>query len=309
MSLLRYLGFMAEYFGARCLLFVAQALPLRTALRFGEQMGGLAGLFMPGRRGLAIDNLMKAFPHMSRDRAEAIALKTYRHFGRAAVESAVAHRLLRRSTFRSHLVIRGEEHLRKVIAEGNGAIIVGAHLGVWELFGLALRYIGAPPHVVYRPTKNPYLDRFIRRWRSAFGQTMVPRKGALRTLLRVLRRKGYITLLVDQHVRRDGIWVPFFGRPASTTPAPAALALVTGAPILVAYGCRLPGTYRFELFLDEPIRAEPTDDREADIKRITAEITRRIEGFVRLFPEQWLWLHRRWHTPPPEHMDKGTTNE
>lgn len=304
-----FLGFAAEYIGVRLLLCGLQMLPLRSALRAGEGIGRLAAFVTPGRRRRAVDNLMKAFPEgMSRARAEGITLDVYRHFGRAAVESALAHRLLRGATLREHIVVRHEERLRDVISEGRGGIFVTAHLGVWELSGVVFQHFGADACTVYRPTGNPFLDRFIRKWRAAFGQTMVERKRALPTLLRTLRRKGYIALVVDQHVRRTGVWVPFFGRPASTTPAPAALALATGAPILTGYCCRLPGTYRFEIFFDRPLRPTATSDREADIKRITAEITHRIEGYVRRFPEQWLWLHRRWHTPPTEGRDGGRTD-
>ena len=129
---------------------------------------------------------------------------------------------------------------------------------------------------------------------------------AARRLLRALtREKSHVALLVDQHTRKEGIWVPFFGRPASTTPAPAVLALATGAPILSGYCRRLPGTYQFEMVIDEPIIARSTGDKKADVERITTDINERFETYIRRFPDQWVWLHRRWHTPPWE-RGKGT---
>ena len=232
-----------------------------------------------------------------------MAVDSFAHFGRATVEGAFAHRLLRRSTFRRHVSIANEERLRATLAEGKGAILVTGHLGVWELFGRVFQFLGGRSHVVYRPPKNPFADRFLREWRAALGQELVEREGALRPLLRALRDGGYIGLLMDQHAKRDGVWTPFFGRSASTTPAPALLALRTGAPILPGYLRRLPGTYRFELFFDEPLRVAPSGDRAADIERVTARLSSLLESYIRRTPTQWLWMHRRWRTPPHDALN------
>jgi len=296
----RQFDYLMQYGTMNAALLLAGALPPEASLRLGEWAGRLmAGLTRP-RLELAVENLMRAFPALSRAQAEQTAIRVYEHFGRAAVEAALARRLLRPSTYRRHIVFRHEERLHRVLAAGRGAIFVTGHLGVWEIFGLLLGYLGARTYSVYRRLKNPYIDRTVRRWRASLGQVMVDREGALMKLLRVLRRGGYIALLVDQHAKADGVWVPFFGRPASTTPTPALLALRTGAPIVTGYARRLPGIYRFEVFVDEPIYATPTGDRAADVRRITMEVSRRIEGYVRRFPDQWLWLHRRWHRPPAE---------
>ena len=305
MSLVRRPSYMAEYLAARSFVLLAEALPLTAALRFGE-WGGRRIIFWTRRNfETAVDNFLHAYPNMTRAEAEGRATRVYEHFGRASAEMAVAHRLLRRSTYRDHIAIRNEERLREVIAAGRGAIFVTAHLGVWEIFGILLHHWGVNLTSVYRAVKNPYLDRFVRRQRSGFGQTMIEKEGALPVLLRVLRQGRYIALLVDQHAKRDGVWVPFFGRLASTTQAPALLALRTGAPIVMGYARRLPGVYRFELFWDKPIYAKPSGDRAADVMRITLEISRRIEGYVRQSPEQWLWLHRRWHRIPQKVDEKG----
>ena len=221
------------------------------------------------------------------------------------MEVAFGDRLLKPSTFSDHIVLRNEHYLRDVLAAGKGAIFVTAHLGPWEMFGMLARHWGVPLTSVYRPMKNPYIDRFMWRYRAAHGQTLVPKYGAAPALLRVLRRGGYIALLADQHAKDEGLWVPFFGRPASTTPAPALLALRTGAPIVTGYARRLPGLYRFEVFCDEPLFVRPTGDRPADVRNATIEINRRIEGYVRQFPDQWLWMHRRWRTPPAGVLEKG----
>lgn len=308
MNPFRYMYWLLEYLCMRLFLLAAQALPLPAALRFGEVVGRLTAFATPRRRRIAVGNLLHAYPEMSKAAAKRMVVKVYEHFWRFPVEMAFAPRLLRPSNFRKHVTIRHEDRLREVLSGGKGGIFVTAHLGVWEIFGFALRHLGATCHSVYRPVKNPLIDRYIRRQRAFFGQVLVKRRGALRTLLRAVRKKGYAAILVDQHARRDGIWVPFFGRLAATTPAPALLALRTGAPILLGYSRRLPGTYKFEVFCDVPWTVEPTDNRAADLERITLNISRRIESYVREVPEQWLWLHRRWHEPPSAALEKWRTH-
>lgn len=308
MNLLRYPFWLLAYLGVRLFSLVAQALPMPLALRLGEAAGDVAALLTPGRKRIAIENLLCAYPRMSKAGAGKMAQKVYEHLGRLGVEMALAPRLLRPSNLRRHVTFVHADRLERLISDGKGGIIVTAHLGIWEIAGPVFDYFGVNCHSVYRPVKNPLIDRHIRRQRAAFGQTLVERDGALPRLLRVLRKKGYAGLLVDQHAKRNGTWVPFFGRLASTTPGPALLALRTGAPIMLAYSRRLPGTYKFEVFFDEPFTVEGSGDTTADVERITFEISRRIEGYVRKVPEQWLWLHRRWHKPPPQAAAKWRTH-
>jgi len=304
-DLLKRPGHLAEFAGTAAFLFAAQALPLEEALRLGEWGGRRVMAWTPTRVRIVMDNLRRSFPEKTDAELRTICRGVFEHFGRAAVEIAVAHRLIRSSNWRDHIVFRNEHILHDVLAEGKGAIFLTGHLGVYEIFGLLLSFRGAELVSVYRPIKNPLIDRLIRRRRTAFRQVVVERQGALPALWRVLRNKGYVGLVVDQHIRRDGVWVPFFGRPASTTPAPALLALRTGAPIVVGCARRLPGLFRFEVVADEPIRARPSRDRERDVLELTARLTRRIEDHIRETPEQWLWMHRRWRPVPPEDLAKG----
>jgi len=297
--------YFAEYLGGKIFMAVAQSLPLPAAMKFGEWCGRRMIFWSRRSFRTGVDNLLQAFPDMSPAEAEARATRVYEHFGRATVEVALGDRLLGPSTFDDHIVLLGENHLRDVMAAGKGAIFVTAHLGPWEIFGLLARHYGVSWTSVYRPMKNPYIDRSMWRYRAAHGQTLIPKYGAAPALLRVLRRGGYIALLVDQHAKDEGLWVPFFGRPASTTPAPALLAMRTGAPIVTGYARRLPGLYRFEVLCDEPLFVRPAGDRPAAVRNATIEVNRRLESYVRQFPDQWLWMHRRWRRPPAEVLEKG----
>jgi len=288
-----------EYVSFRLLQFLALALPVRLALRLGDTLGALAAALAPGRMRIAEENLLQAFPGMSPRRARAIAVGVFRHCVRGTIEVTRAQRVLRADNFRRFVRFRNEAVIDRVFESGRPAIWVTAHLGTWEIFGMCMAMRNARLTSVYRPLHNPWIDRLVRRCRTAMGQRMVERKGALLALLKVLRRgESHVGLLVDQHVRRGAVWVRFFGRPAATTPAPALLALRTGAPIVLWYTRRLPGTFRFEATVEEPIYVEPSGDGRAEILRVTEHISRRLEEFIKNAPEQWLWFHRRWRTPP-----------
>ncbi len=174
--------YLAEYLGGRLFLSAAQGLPLPAAVKFGEWCG--RQMIPWSRRSFrtAVDNLLQAFPDMTQPEAEALATRVYEHFGRAAVEVAFSDRLIRRSTFSDHLVVRNEHYLREVLAAGKGAIIVSAHLGPWEMFGVLAHHWGIPLTSVYRPPKNPYLDRFLRRYRAEHGQAYISKYGVAREL-------------------------------------------------------------------------------------------------------------------------------
>lgn len=295
----------AQYAAGRLLMLMLQSMPLPTAVRIGELAGPLLVPLSRRNCNIGVDNLLHAFPGLQKDAAEERIRKVYAHFGRAMVEMAFAQRMLGPNSFRDHVFIRNEHILHEVRKAGKGAIFVTAHMGIWEVFSILLRNLEFQTTTVYRPLSNGYIDGYVRRLRKRFGQTMVPRVGALPRLLRVLRQGGYIALLADQHAKRDGIWTPYFGRPASTTPAPALLAIRTGAPIVMGYVRRVPGLFQFEVLIDEPIVAKPSGDRDADVYNITCQITKRIETYVRSAPEQWLWIHRRWHRIPGRVDEKG----
>ena len=229
--------------------------------------------------------------------AQELARRAFQHFAMVMIEIAFFSRLVRPSTFRKHVRFCNLDVVENARRNGQGVIFVTAHFGNWELGGVVMAHLGRRLHSVYRPLDNPLLDRYVIRTRRMSTQQVIPRKGALAKLLRVLRRGGDVAFLVDQHAGSEGVWVDFFGRPASTTPAPALLSLRTNAPIITAYTRRIDRGFKFEMVLDRPIQVESTGDRQRDVERITTAINARIESYIRRAPEQWLWLHRRWRTP------------
>jgi Kdo2-lipid IVA lauroyltransferase/acyltransferase len=300
---------LAEYCGVQIARFIALSLPVEAGMRLGETLGAWSALILRKRRRQTEDNLLKAFPGMSPTEARRLAIRVFQHFGRNAIETIRSKRMVTDDTIRGHLNMVDESLMDRILAAKQPAIWVTAHIGVWEIVARYFALRGVDFTSVYRPVKNRLVDRMLRRMRTDETHKLIERKGALRGMIRALKRENrHVVILVDQHVRKEGIWVPFFGRLAATTPAPAVLALQTGAPIIIWHSRRLPGTYNFEAHVDEPIIVEPSGDRAADIERITRQISNRLESIIRETPEQWLWLHRRWRTPPADVVERNSAH-
>ncbi len=195
--------------------------------------------------------------------------------------------------------LEDSENLRAAMEGGKGAIIVSGHLGNWEIMAAAGMGQGVYPVSVYRPLDNPLLDAWVRSLRGVDGADVVEKRGAVRGLLKALRRGRLVAILVDQDPRRHGVFVPFFGTPASTIATPAELALLTGAAIIPGFALRTGPGFRYRTWFEPALDVRPEADHEAEVLRITAELNRRLEAAIRQAPEQWLWLHRRWKTRPP----------
>jgi KDO2-lipid IV(A) lauroyltransferase len=178
--------------------------------------------------------------------------------------------------------------------EAGGCIFVTPHLGNWELMPYVSALIGIPLAIVIRPLDNPYLERAIFSSRISSGHFMIPKKNAMFSLERMLRKGKSIGMLPDQKTSR-GLRVKFFGESATVTPVPAMLAIRHGRPVVVVAACRTKDPYFFEGFISDPIWPDPhnTDER-SEILRITVEINLKMEEVIRRFPEQYLWMHNRW---------------
>jgi KDO2-lipid IV(A) lauroyltransferase len=183
---------------------------------------------------------------------------------------------------------------------GRGVIFVTAHMGSWEVLGALSALVGYPLWSLARPLDNPLLDRLVVRHREQHGQHILDRRGAILHAMRLLRAGEHVAFLVDQDARRRGVFVPFFGRPASTVASVARLSIATGAPVVFCYALRETDELRFKVYVDGPLWPDPGVPRDEEIVRITATFTRWIEQAVRKSPERWLWLHRRWKTVPTE---------
>jgi KDO2-lipid IV(A) lauroyltransferase len=286
---------------ARAAGLVARAvapLPRRTALGIGRSLGRLLGDLDRRHLAIAAGNLRRAFPEWDEGRALRTARAVYAHFGSVLLdllwmEGRTPDRI------RSLLEVRGREHVERSMAAGRGALLVTAHIGNWELHGVAHGLLFGPIHVLARPLDNTLLDRRLCALRTMAGNTVIYKQRALARILRALREGGAVAILIDQNVQPgDGIFVDFFGRPAATTTVAAALAVKTGCALVPCRTELLPDG-RYRIGYDPVVEWSPSGDRQADVACLTQRLTRTIEDWVRETPAQWLWMHRRWKTRPP----------
>ena len=187
----------------------------------------------------------------------------------------------------------GIERLARLKAQGRAVVFVSAHYGNWEIASLAAGQFGMPFHYVYRQANNPYIERWVQRFRRATLGAYHPKGAAgLRELIRAARRGEHLGLLADQKTN-EGIAVPFFGRPAMTGAAVARIALRYGLDVVPARVDRLSGG-RFRVTVETPIDVLAGADAEADVAALLGRINRIFEDWIRARPDHWLWLHRRW---------------
>lgn len=260
-------------------------------------VAGLAGVahgWLGIRRELAEENLRRAFPERPAEWIRATARAAYAHLGREMLVAARLERLGREGVL-ARTRVEGLDGLREALGRGRGAVLFTGHFGNWELAGAALTVRGVPLDVVAQRQSNRHLDALIRRAREAVGMRVIERGKAPRGALRALRSGRAVGFVADQDARRHGVFVPFFGRPASTHRGPALLALRASAPVFVVTAARVPDGYEVTV---EPVVVDRGGETEQAIERLTAAATARLEAAVRRHPEQYLWLHRRWRTRP-----------
>jgi KDO2-lipid IV(A) lauroyltransferase len=194
--------------------------------------------------------------------------------------------------------IEGLEHLAAATDGTSGVLLLTGHFGNWELLGLAHALTRLPLTVVVRPLDSSVLNRLAERLRARTGAELIAKRSALRPVLRALRHGRMVGILLDQNASRDeGVFVPFFGRPASTSRSLALLAVRTGRPIVPVFIHREPDG-RHRIVIEPALPVPAAISPEAAVVELTAECARRTEAIIRRWPEQWFWLHRRWRTVP-----------
>lgn len=286
-----------EYAAFVALRTIVRALPTSWALGLGEVLGWVAGVVFRVRRAVVDQNLAAAFPDEPRGRRAAIARGSYRHLGREAVAMFRLGGHMRDWVLASTSV-DGLEPLLEAVGRGQGGIVVTGHLGSWEMGGAAIAVRGAPVDAVALVQGNPLFDHDLVETRRKLGMEVIRRGDASKAVLRSLRSGRVPALVADQNARKAPVFIDFFGRPAATFRGPALFALRTGAPLFVGICVRVgrhPQRYRIVL---EEVAIEVSGDLDDDVERLTQAHAAILEGWVRRFPEQYFWQHKRWKTRP-----------
>ncbi len=277
-------------------------LPRPLARWTAARLAALVFAIYPPWNRVILFNLGLAFPDWDQARRQRVAHEMVRNIGWMAAEFAHFphnspadwHRILE---------VEGAANFAAAEACGKGVLLLTGHLGAWELLPFAAFVrpaYGVPKYFVARAIDNPRLDALINRYRAFSGNLQINKDQAARGALRVLRNRGAVGLLIDQNSSpEESIFVNFFGIPAATTAGLARLARHTGAPVVPAYVYWDHALQKYKACAEPALTLERTGDQEADIREYTARFNSIIEAFIRRFPDQWLWAHRRWKNRPP----------
>jgi Kdo2-lipid IVA lauroyltransferase/acyltransferase len=287
-----------EYLIARGLLAGFGCLPLRAALRAGSGLGRAAYYFSGRLRRTGQRNLELAFPDSTQTERRRLLRGCFENLGRLLGVFSQFGR--NPQALREMIECEGIEHLKAAREGGRGVILFTGHVGAWELSSFALSVFGHPLSFLVRRIDNPKIEALVDARRARLGNRTIDKRSAAREMLQILQSGGTLGILVDLNtLDREGIFVDFFGTPASTTFMLAKLALRTEAAVLPVFAPWDSTRKRFLLKIDEPLSIERSGDDEEDVRRVTQQFTGVIEKYVRHYPKQWLWIHRRWKTRPP----------
>lgn len=283
-----------EYIPLRIAVGIVDLLPIHAALSCGRGFGKVSWHLLRSRRRTAIENILLTGITSDVGEAERIAKASFESFGMVTVESLASKKLLTPDTLEKYIDISIPAETEKLLADPvNGGIFVSAHLGNWEVSGHVISFWKRLVAVA-RTLNNPYAQAFMLRRNPRINMEILAKHSVDRmSLIRPLKSGQMLGLISDQHASSHGIMADFFGHPAKTVTSPARLHLATRCPIVCGY-CVRTGPMKFTMRSSEPLMYEKTSDHDADILRITSDLNKRLEAFIRLYPEQYLWAHRRW---------------
>jgi KDO2-lipid IV(A) lauroyltransferase len=291
------------YLVVRSTVCVLQAVPMRWAFGFAGWLAWLAYRIDKRHRRVAAENLRFAFPHHSEEEIDRLVRGCYQHFAAVVIEIALLPRKLQVANWRRYAELRQGEQIVPVLLADRPALIVCGHFGNWEMAGYALGLFGFPTFAIARVLDNPHLERFLKQFRQRTGQTIIAKKDDFDRLTEVMKAGGKVATLADQDAGPRGVFVNFFGRPASAHKAVALMALEFNAVMIVSGTPRIApvelGTMRYAIECEDVIDPQDYANQPNAIKAITQRYHDALERLIRRHPEQYFWLHRRWKTPPP----------
>jgi len=296
------------YLIVRVMVALIQAVPREWAFSFAGTLAWVVHAVDKRHRKVAAENLVFAFPelyaHHETNPEQAAKLKehiraVYNHFCLLLVEIILLPRILRPHNWRTYLELDRPDTVIPMLLEDKPLILVTSHHGNWEIGGYLMGLVGIPSYAIARVLDNPYLEKFLLDFRERTGQKILAKKGDFELIEEVLSKGGKLATLADQDAGPKGVFVDFFGRPASTHKAVAFLALEYKVPMLVVGTPRVGKPLHYRIEIEDIIHPDEYLERPDGCKALTERFTRALERIIRRHPEQYLWLHRRWKHAPP----------
>lgn len=282
------------YVAVRAVFAIMQMFPIDWNLRTARILARVWPVILPRHRQRALAHLCSAFADSPRSQLSRLADQCLASVTMFAVEAICLPRLINAQNWSRHVHLRDFDEALRLILSGKGVILVTGHYGSFELVGHLLACLGFNVTAVMRPLDNSYINRFIVDSRRTHGLTLLDKKGAMQSAEQLLADGAMLAFIGDQDAGRKGLFVDFFGQPASTYKSIGLLAMATGAPIVVGYARRLGDRARYEVGVERIIRQQDWESRNDPLAWITQAYTSAIESFVHEAPEQYLWIHRRW---------------
>ena len=271
-------------------------LPHSLALVLGRWLGVIVYWLAQEQRRLACDHLRESLELSDERKVKALAKKCFKNLGKNVVEF-MRFPSMGSKQIHKYIVFEGIQHVQDALAQGKGAIILTGHFGNWELLAAGISTVVAPLSPIVRELRSPRLNSLVSSYREKAGYSTIDRDTGVRQALRCLRRNNLLGIVADVDTTVNGVFVDFFGRPAYTPYSPIAFALKTGAAILPSFIIRQPdGSHR--AIIEPPLTLERCDDKEKELVINTQKFTKIIESYIREYPEQWIWMHKRWKTRP-----------
>lgn len=293
------------YFVVRILICFAQAIRIETGQRLACGLAWIVCDLLRIRRDVVDENLRHAFPDLSEDQRRDLARRMWQHLFLLALEVAHAPRKIHETNWRKYVKLGEVGDLMRLLLGDRPTVIVTAHFGNFEMGGFLLGLLGFPTYTVARNLDNPFLDRFVNRFRGVTGQHIIPKNGGYEQILRVLASGGTMSFLADQYAGPKGCWVEFFGRPASAHKAIALLSLEHDAPMAVCGARRLDRPMQFEMQVMGIADPRDASDGIGSVRQLTQWYSGLMEAMIRQSPEQYWWIHRRWKDPRPAKARPG----
>lgn len=293
----------SELLAVQSLLGAIGALPLETSMRFGKGIGKFFAKRFPKLQKTARRNLEIALPELSAQEKEKIIHGTFESLGRHL--GFVSHfKKFQHEDIRKLVEVVGYDNFESAHQKGKGVLFFTGHFGSWEVFNLLPAAFGFGMNILVRRIDNPLVESFVDTMRTKFGSVTLDKTKSARTMFRVLKKGELLGILADLNVQeKEGVFVDFFGVPASTTTSIAKLAVATGAAVLPAFAVWEESKKKYVVYLEPEIEYDANDNSDENIRALTQKITSVVEKYVRQYPEQWLWIHKRWNERP-----KGEAN-
>ncbi len=286
-----------EYFLVLAVGKLIRILPLSAALTVGKGIGLMFYYVIPVRKKVAIENLTNAFPEKSLQEIDQIVKNTYINLARNMIEF-MRTPIHTKDFLDSHVHFVNPEILDQAYAQNKGGLCLTGHFGNWELMGAAISSKGFPMTGLAKEQRNKKVGKLVEDYRKKTNLGTIPMGMGVRGVLKALKEKKFVAIASDQDAHSKGVFVDFLGRPSSTAPGVATLALKSCAPIIFGTCVRDKGGHH-TVYLELIDHSDLEGVNEENIKILTQRHATALEKNVRKWPDHWLWMHKRWKTKPP----------